>query len=330
MGRICGINLSHNGSLAILEDGEVQFYVEEERLSRVKRDRSAYTAATQFLDDSIDVVTISDCFTKYNLEKYLLRTKQANKIIDLVKERGLPLKDYRDRHHECHAANAYYNSGFDNAAVIVMDGKGSLHPHKDWKFCETESIYDVSNGKFESVFKHYSTFWSEEESKKLGSSFWDGRNFYSNRTSVGQAYRRVSRYCGFDETHAGKTMGLSTYGAAPEDLFEIHNGHSVCSTELSAEGNTTRYTGIEYHPEDLAYRLQKSAEKHALFMLEKAYELTGRENVVLTGGFFLNCIANYQLLKTGINLYVDPLAYDGGLAIGSALLEHYENTLSRS
>ena len=191
MGRICGINLSHNGSLAILEDGEVQFYVEEERLSRVKRDRSAYTAATQFLDDSIDVVTISDCFTKYNLEKYLLRTKQANKIIDLVKERGLPLKDYRDRHHECHAANAYYNSGFDNAAVIVMDGKGSLHPHKDWKFCETESIYDVSNGKFESVFKHYSTFWSEEESKKLGSSFWDGRNFYSNRTSVGQAYRRV-------------------------------------------------------------------------------------------------------------------------------------------
>jgi carbamoyltransferase len=65
-------------------------------------------------------------------------------------------------------------------------------------------------------------------------------------------------------------------------------------------------------------------------MLEKAYELTGRENVVLTGGFFLNCIANYQLLKSGINLYVDPLAYDGGLAIGSALLEHYENTLSRS
>jgi len=330
MGRICGLNLSHNGSLAILEGGEVEFYLEEERVSRVKRDRSARTLAAQYLDDDLDVVTICDCYTTYNLEKYILRTKQANEIIDLVKSRGLTLKDYRHRHHECHAANAYYNSGFTDAAVIVMDGKGSLHKHKDLKFCETESIFDVNDGKFESVFRHYSTFWSEDESKKLESPFWDDGNFYSNRTSIGQAYRRVSRYCGFDETDAGKTMGLASYGAAPVDLFEEVNGHSVCSEELSPEGNTTSYTGHPYHPEDLAYRLQKSAEKHALYMLEKAYELTGKENFVLTGGFFLNCMSNYELLKTGINLYVDPLAYDGGLAIGSALLEHYENSFPRS
>ena len=45
MARICGINLSHNGSLAIVEDGEVLFYLEEERLSKIKRDRSAIQVA---------------------------------------------------------------------------------------------------------------------------------------------------------------------------------------------------------------------------------------------------------------------------------------------
>ena len=36
--NILGINLSHNGSLCILKDGKVDFYLEEERLSRKKWD----------------------------------------------------------------------------------------------------------------------------------------------------------------------------------------------------------------------------------------------------------------------------------------------------
>ena len=55
---------------------------------------------------------------------------------------------------------------------------------------------------------------------------------------------------------------------------------------------------------------------------------TGKTNVVVSGGFFLNCVANYKIMKElDINLYVDPLSYDGGLSIGSALLEHHEDTL---
>ncbi len=52
----------------------------------------------------------------------------------------------------------------------------------------------------------------------------------------------------------------------------------------------------------------------------------GKKNVVVSGGFFLNCSANQSIIKElDVNLYVDPISYDGGIAIGSALLLHYEH-----
>ena len=317
--RIAGINLAKNGSFTILQDGEVELYLEEERATRIKRDVGAKTLASKYLDNTIHALTICDCFTRYNKQVHLERVQQKHLVTKIAREKGIRVVDYRDRHHDCHAANAFYHSGFDDAAVIVMDGKGSFHKG----FCETESIYD----NLTPVFKHYSTFWHEE---KLPSPYWSEDNFYSDRVSIGQAFRTVSRYCGFDEIEAGKTMGLSAYGHpdTPVDLFNEEYGHSVCSLDIKPSGNTTKYTGTKYIEADLAYNMQKSAERHAIFMIKKAVQLTGKKNICVSGGFFLNCVANYAIIKEmDINLYTDPIAYDGGLAIGSAL---YENTLLRS
>ena len=318
--RIAGINLSKNGSLAIINDGEVEFYLEEERLSRIKRDRGAKFLVEKYLD-GVDAVAICDCYTKYYPKKFLQRTKEKEAVCKVIRDKKIPILDYRQRHHECHAANARYGSPFDDCAVLVMDGKGSVHDHNQGRFCEIESIFDNENP----VFKHYSTFWSESECGKLDEPYWDNNNFYSDRTSVGQAYRRVSRECGFDELDAGKTMGLSSYGSGRVDLFNEEYGHSLCSKELYAKEDSTGYYGHQ-EPVDLAYNLQKSAERHAIFMVAMAIKLTNNKNVCVTGGFFLNCVANYAIIKNvDVNLYADPLSYDGGLAIGSALLAYYEH-----
>ena len=325
MAKIVGVNLAKNGSLAIVEDGEIVFYLEEERVSRVKRDVSAINLAQKYIDSTVDVVTICDCFTRYNRQVHRERAIAKNKILKVARDQGIPFSDYRRRHHDCHAANALYKSPFDDAAVVVMDGKGSYFEG----YCETESIYD----NLTPVFKHYSTFWSEEESKLEGEPHWNHGNLFSSRTSVGQAFRRVSRYCGFDEIEAGKTMGLSAYGhpATPADIFNEEYGHSLCSTMFSPEGNSTKYTGAPLLEADLAYRLQKSAEKHAIFMIKKAIELTGKNNICVSGGFFLNCVANFAMVKElNVNIYADPIAYDGGISIGSALLEHHEHICNKS
>ena len=318
--RIAGINLSKNGSLAIINDGEVEFYLEEERLSRIKRDRGAKFLVEKYLD-GVDAVAICDCYTKYYPKKFLQRTKEKEAVCKVIRNKNIPILDYRQRHHECHAANARYGSPFDDCAVLVMDGKGSVHDHNNLRFCEIESIFD----NFNPVFKHYSTFWSESECGKLDEPYWDNNNFYSDRTSIGQAFRRVSRECGFDELDAGKTMGLSAYGSGRVDLFNEEYGHSLCSKELYANEDSTGYYGHQ-EPVDLAYNLQKSAERHAIYMVAMAINLTNNKNVCVTGGFFLNCVANYAIIKNvDVNLYADPLSYDGGLAIGSALLAYYEH-----
>ena len=318
--RIAGINLSKNGSLAIINDGKVEFYLEEERLSRIKRDRGAKFLVEKYLD-GVDAVAICDCYTKYYPKKFLQRTREKEAVCKVIRDKNIPILDYRQRHHECHAANARYGSPFDDCAVLVMDGKGSVHDHNNLRFCEIESIFD----NLTPVFKHYSTFWSEKECKKLEQPFWKDNNFYSDRTSVGQAYRRVSRECGFDELDAGKTMGLSSYGSGRVDLFNEEYGHSLCSKELYAKEDSTGYYGHQ-EPVDLAYNLQKSAERHAIYMVAMAINLTNNKNVCVTGGFFLNCVANYAIIKNvDVNLYADPLSYDGGLAIGSALLAYYEH-----
>ena len=58
------------------------------------------------------------------------------------------------------------------------------------------------------------------------------------------------------------------------------------------------------------------------------------KNVVLSGGYALNCVANYwyldKLNKEGINLYVEPVSSDAGTAIGAALLVYPPTTKDKT
>ena len=45
------------------------------------------------------------------------------------------------------------------------------------------------------------------------------------------------------------------------------------------------------------------------------------KNICLSGGFFLNCVANYEYLDglpEDVNLYIDPISSDAGTSIGAA------------
>ena len=58
----------------------------------------------------------------------------------------------------------------------------------------------------------------------------------------------------------------------------------------------------------------------------KCVELTGHNKVVISGGYGLNCVANYHYLGAlkddGIEIYVEPVSNDAGTAMGAALMWH--------
>jgi carbamoyltransferase len=335
--KVLGINLGHNGSACVLEHGEILDYLEEERLSRIKRDTGAKNVVKYFLEKypDIEYAIFAEAYTRQTSETYINSLKAKKYLTNLLNSYSVETIDYRNMHHLCHAASGFYGSGFNTAVCVILDGKGSTHTKNGIRYSEIESIYYYKDGIFKPIFKHHSTFASLKECKKQDKIYSKGINLYSDRFSIGQAFRTVSSYCGFDEPEGGKTMGLSTFGKENgEPLFTFIDGHYFASNTLLYPRNDAgwgKYYGEDVPKEDLAYNVQKCGEHLSLSIIRKAVKLTGCNNVVVSGGFFMNCVSNYNLRKNlNINLYVDPICYDGGTAIGSAKFFYHKKIKNKN
>jgi carbamoyltransferase len=79
--------------------------------------------------------------------------------------------------------------------------------------------------------------------------------------------------------------------------------------------------------QDLAYAVQEATQMQMVRLILDAIERTGEKNIVIAGGYGLNCVANYEYLKhlpEGVNLYVEPISHDGGTCIGAAKMIHHD------
>ena len=72
---------------------------------------------------------------------------------------------------------------------------------------------------------------------------------------------------------------------------------------------------------DLAASIQKVTEEVVLLLGKSIREETGCEYLCLAGGVALNCVANGELLRSGIfkDIWIQPAAGDAGGALGAAL-----------
>ncbi len=175
-----------------------------------------------------------------------------------------------------------------------------------------------------------------------------------------KAYEAVTQYCGFQPIEAGKTMGLSPYGKPCDKFPPIYTDGGggkwrsadknfiIPTYPNAALVNESKYSYLEttedqHHSRvdmttlenrrNLAYAVQKESQEEVLRLIFKAVEMTGNKNVVLSGGYALNCVANYFFLdalnKEDIKLYVEPVSNDAGTAIGAAMLQYHQTTKDR-
>jgi len=86
----------------------------------------------------------------------------------------------------------------------------------------------------------------------------------------------------------------------------------------------------------MAYAVQTQTQDQVVNLIRRAVEMTGEKNIVISGGYALNCVANYHYLDAlkdeGINIYVEPVSNDAGTAMGAAMFIHrsitQDNTVS--
>ena len=268
--------------------------------------------------------------------------------------------DFAFMHHKMHAACAFYRSGFEDAVAVVVDGAGTFVPlqygENHTTFFETESIIDCSYpADFKTMWKHMgaresliNSYIPDFDSKFYGEEGYTHECIFSDTCGITKVYEAVTDYCGFPAIEAGKTMGLSPYGKENDvipDFFvstkygdRANRNLFIPNYPMGAFVNQNMYDFIGDYPEtadvtteqnrrDMAYACQKSTQEQVLKIIKMAVEKTGKKKVVLSGGYGLNCVANYyyleELQKEGIELFVEPVSSDAGTAIGAALMFHH-------
>jgi carbamoyltransferase len=379
-GYILGIARGHNAGVCLLKDGEIVFALEEERLTRAKYDGGPYATMIKVKEytDKVDAIVVShtqsleETAGKVDFMGEDVYTGLARKLGLIDRKVDLhnhpQVFDLSSQHHKIHAACAFYRSGFDDAAAVIIDGAGTVHgvqmDKTNTAAWEVESIFDCSYPDYiKTVYKHFGSrdpiptiIQTEIPSDKFGE---DGTHIelYSGHAGIVKVYEAVTEYCGFTAIEAGKAMGLFPYGEPNDNIPSLFNKDTkfpladknviVPTYPNAAFVNSFNYNELSKDtagitPEsdltklqsrrDLAYACQKETQAQALDLIKTAARITGKNKVVVSGGYGLNCVANYEYLKElkdqGIELFVEPISNDGGTAIGAALL--YYHSINKS
>jgi carbamoyltransferase len=273
--------------------------------------------------------------------------------------------DFSYMHHKLHSACAFYRSGWNDAVSLIVDGAGTFiqiqYGNDPMTIWEVESIVDCEYpANFKTLYKHYGTlepvpgiYWSHLESDNFGEPGQFHEAHLTDRAGIVKVYEGVTEYCGFSSIEAGKTMGLFPYGKENSNIPKLFdhsskiplsnrnlivpnypNGAKVNAElfdfldEKSSEDNLD-VTYLQSR-RDLAYAVQTQTQEQVLRLIRKAVEMTGKKRVVISGGYGLNCVANYwyleQLKDEGIEIYVEPISNDAGTAMGAALLFWHDVT----
>jgi len=239
-------------------------------------------------------------------------------------ERHFPGVDWKSKfiavpHHLAHAASAYYQSGFDDALVMVSDGMGEV---------DSMSIYSVAGNKFDllakvpafhslgvlySVFTLYFGFdFNMDEYKVMGlAPFGDRRKYF------GQAMDLVRLK--EDGTYAIALFGKNT-------TVEERETHAGVLAALAERFGPPRAPDGEMTQrfKDLAAAVQSVFQAVQLHVLKHFSAKTGLKDLCMAGGSALNCTNNGVVRRSRLfrRIFVQPAAGDDGSALGAALYVH--------
>ncbi len=346
--NILGISAHyHDAACCLLRDGELIAAAEEERFSRVKHDPHLPWRAFRFcLEQGGITLADVDCIAYYeNPEKKLsrqiwmalypesspmIRQRVLSRLPDRVGRVERQIRHvlgYTGRleifdHHHSHAASSFFYSGFEEAAVLTVDGVG------EWATTTFGRAAGSEIELFEEV--HFPS-------------------------SLGLLYSTLTSYLGFDVNDGEyKVMGLAPYGEPRYveqvrtlvtrgegsqyrlnlEYFDFLRRDRMYSERLielfGAPPRSPESELLAFH-QDVARSVQVVLEEILLDEVTYLHSRVPSRNLCMAGGVALNCVANSRILRDGpfAELFVQPAASDAGGCLGAAALAHVRLTDER-
>lgn len=313
-------NAAHDSTAVLIENGELLFAIEEERLNRIKHtDKAPLMAIRACLDHrGIDVHQI-DRIAIYGQEQALnAALKHASldhflgdgdqdvcSIMQRLVSEEFGCQIDRERfvfvpHHMAHAISTYNMSDFDDSLVLTVDGHGDGI---------STLVLSGRGGKLEVL------------------------NTWYMSDSLGFFYIEVIKFVGYNMFDEYKVMGLAPYGnpAKYRRLFKkfytlLENGSYTIHfdrIDLLFEITTPRKKNAPFSQvhKDIAAALQEALETIVFHILTYYQRQTGHDHLCIAGGVALNCTLNGKILQSDLfkQMFVQPIAHDAGAALGAAM-----------
>ncbi|MEV4197542.1 carbamoyltransferase family protein [Micromonospora globbae] len=337
---------THDSAAALLVDGQLVGFVEEERLDGVKHSKAYPVHAVAWLLGEAglspqDVTTVAYNFDgrRYlsalgQLPAHLRRPASRTRALARARSFTTVHRRYQARmrelsqrfprahlqpvqHHRAHALYAFLASGVDDAAVLTVDSLGELQTTTTWHARRADSRLIL-----------------------------DLRHAINDPASLGYAYGAITEHLGWRRSdEEGTVMALAALGdpARFRGLLSrairlTADGFTLDPALLALRVLSSRYgrvtpafadatcpprpptAPVEPVHADLAAALQERTEQVMLHLATRAHQLTGSGLLCLGGGVAMNCVAAGLIAQAGIldEVHVPPAPGDSGTAIGAA------------
>jgi len=312
--------LGRSTAVALIDGHSVQFAIEEEKLSRQESSEIPRLALDRCLHETH--LKISDCraialaerspahAASRSRRKRPTRTAAEQQLQNML--RGGPRPSHFD-HHLCHAASAYYTSGFDRALILSLDE--GVHSHSglialgdgdEIRPLHTMKFPD-SLGWFYSRVTELAGLRSHKDEHKLQWLSKDGHPEYL------PVFRKLFTWKANDVP----VLNRRYFATGPDR-------RGIFAPQLYRELNLSSHD----HPPNpvvranLARSAQDYFEEVVLQIAANFQEQTGTHALCLAGGIFLNVFLVRALETRSAfgHVFVQPVSGNAGTALGAAYL----------
>lgn len=313
-----------DGGCVVVEDGEVAVGISEERLNR-KKYSPGFSESLEYCLEYLDAEPHD--VDRYVFSNCLERPLTVDQITSMLEDEGVVLPKDRievsPSHHLSHAASAFFLSPFDDALILVSDHAGNVlkgdYDRYEYNGMERTSVYTGRGTELQLLDRYH------DSCSVLG---------------LGTAYRYVTMYLGFRSyKHAGKVMGLASYGEGKLDGYRFFDDDWNCLIEnnphdrsdavrqcLKAQGfdpggRKTNPSSPSEMQKEIAWLIQRELERVLVDIIDYYSDVTDFDTLCYAGGVALNCVANERIRReTGIEqLFISPAPGDYGQPLGNAV-----------
>jgi len=306
VGLSCG---AHDTAYCIFENGKVILHEEYERFSRIKEEQGDVLSFLFERQQQLDDVNVfTHFFMRWRGGLKNIYPESFNKLEKILEKNNS--KYIEISHHLAHAANAFFSSNFEKSLILSLDGGGE----------------ETSNGINKTHESSFCIFYGHNNKINKIADFGISLNIGQTWSKITKEVFKLSSGPPIGN-QCGTVMAMAAVGKDFEkynlDMMECVKNHNYSKfPEWSQLSDEEKFK--------IAASLQYCTENVALTMIDpifsKIIDREKIENICVVGGVALNGLLNNKILnhfKNIKNIYIPPVPYDAGLAIGCCQYLYY-------